>query len=71
MLAYTYLSAGVEDAVAKANEVQALSEASRLGIPVVFSMDSVIGASWIDGTTILPDQITMAATGDVELVRMN
>ena len=68
VLAYTYLSAGVEDAVAKANEVQALSEASRLGIPVVFSMDSVIGASWIDGTTILPDQITMAATGDVELV---
>ena len=69
VLAYTYLSEGVEAAVEKGNEVQALSEASRLGIPVVFSMDSVIGASWIDGTTILPDQITMAAAGDVELVR--
>ena len=67
-LAYTYLSDSPQAAAQKANEVQALAETSRLGIPVVFSMDSVIGASWINGATILPDQITLAATGNVELV---
>ncbi len=69
VLAYTYLSAGAEDAALKANEVQSLSEASAFGIPVVFSMDSVIGASWVQGATIIPDQITLAATGNVELVK--
>ena len=69
VLAYTYLSAGAEDAALKANEVQSLSEASAFGIPVIFSMDSVIGASWVQGATIIPDQITLAATGNVELVR--
>ena len=69
VLAYTYLSAGAEDAALKTNEVQSLSEASAFGIPVIFSMDSVIGASWVQGATIIPDQITLAATGNVELVR--
>ena len=69
VLAYTYLSGGAEDAALKTNEVQALSEASAFGIPVVFSMDSVIGASWVQGATIIPDQITLAATGNVELVK--
>ena len=68
VLAYTYLEDGVEAAVLKSNYIQSLSEESRMGIPVIFSMDSVIGASWIDGTTIIPDQITLAAAGDVELV---
>ena len=68
VLAYTYLADGIEAAVQRGYYVQALSEESRLGIPVVFSMDSVIGCSWIDETTIIPDQITLAATGDVELV---
>ena len=68
VLAYTYLADGIEAAVQRGNYVQALSEESRLGIPVVFSMDSVIGCSWIDETTIIPDQITLAATGDVALV---
>ena len=68
VLAYTYLAECTEAAVTKTNEVQTLSEESRLGIPVVFSMDSVIGASWVNGATIIPDQITLAAAGDVELV---
>ena len=68
VLAYTYLSEGAEDAALKTNEVQSLSEASAFGIPVIFSMDSVIGASWVQGATIIPDQITLAATGNVELV---
>ena len=69
VLAYTYLSAGAEDAALKTNEVQSLSEMSAFGIPAIFSMDSVIGASWVQGATIIPDQITLAATGNVELVR--
>ena len=68
VLAYTYLADGIEAAVQRGNYVQSLSEDSRLGIPVVFSMDSVIGCSWIDETTIIPDQITLAAAGDAELV---
>jgi beta-glucosidase len=68
-LAYNYLSEGAEAAARKTNEIQSLAETSRLGIPVVFSMDSVIGASWVDGATVLPDEITLAATGDAETVR--
>ena len=68
VLAYTYLADGIEAAVNRGNYVQSLSEESRLGVPVVFSMDSVIGCSWIDGGTIIPDQVTLAAAGDVELV---
>lgn len=68
-LVYTYLSEGTESAVEKTNQIQALSEESRLGIPTVLSMDSVIGASWVNGATILPDQITLAAAGDAEMVK--
>lgn len=69
VLAYTSLSEGVDFAIEKTNYVQELSEASRLGIPAILSMDSVIGASWVNGATVLPDQITLAAAGDVEMVR--
>ena len=68
-LAYTYLAENPEQAGKLTNQLQALSEESRLGIPLVMSMDSVIGASWVNGATILPDQITLAAAGDVEIVR--
>jgi beta-glucosidase len=68
-LAYTYLAEGPQKAAKLTNELQALSEESRLGIPLVMSMDSVIGASWVNGATILPDQITLAATGDEKIVR--
>lgn len=68
-LAYTYLSEGPLQAAQKANQIQALSEQSRLGIPVILSMDSVIGASWVNGATIIPDQITLAAAGDEAIVK--
>lgn len=68
-LTYTYFAESKETAVEKMNYIQALCEESELGIPVVFSMDSVIGASWINDTTILPDAITLAATGDTALVQ--
>lgn len=68
-LTYTYFGESKETAVDKMNYVQSLCEESELAIPVVFSMDSVIGASWINGATILPDAITLAATGDPALVQ--
>ncbi|MCF0228781.1 MAG: glycoside hydrolase family 3 C-terminal domain-containing protein [Parasporobacterium sp.] len=67
-LTYSYFGESKEYAAHNMNYIQALCEESELAIPVVFSMDSVIGASWINGTTILPDAITLAATGDAELV---
>ncbi len=68
-LAYDYLSADPKTAAERVNELQQWSEGARLGIPLVISMDSVIGASWVKGATLYPDQIGLAATRDVELVR--
>lgn len=68
-LTYTYFGEGKEFTVENMNYIQSLCESSELGVPVVFSMDSVIGASWINGTTIMPDAITLAATGDASLVQ--
>lgn len=67
-LAYNYFGESKETAVDKMNYIQALCEESELAVPAVISMDSVIGASWINGTTIMPDAITLGATGDVKLV---
>ncbi len=69
VLVYSYLQNGAEDGALKTNQMQAWSEASLLGIPVIFSMDSVNGASYVQGATISPDAITLAATGNVELVK--
>lgn len=68
-LAYNYLADSPREAAERANELQAWSESSRWGIPLVISMDSVMGASWVKGATLYPDQIGLAATNDVDLVR--
>lgn len=68
-LAYDYLSESPVDAANKVNQLQKWSESSRWGIPLIISMDSVMGASWVKGATLYPDQIGLAATGDPELVR--
>ncbi len=68
-LAYTYLEAGPREAAEAANRLQQLSESSRWGIPLIISMDSVVGASWVKGATLYPDQIGLGAAGDVELVK--
>ena len=64
-LAYTYLEAGPREAAEAANRLQQLSESSRWGIPLIISMDSVVGASWVKGATLYPDQIGLGAAGDV------
>ncbi len=69
VLDHNYMYESAEIAALKANEIQALSESATFGIPVVISLDSVIGTSWVKDGTIVPDQITLAATGNVELVK--
>lgn len=42
---------------------------SRLGIPLLYGFDAIHGAAAVDGATLFPQPIGMAATGDPELVR--
>lgn len=68
-LAYRQLEEGPREAAEWTNRLQEWSESARLGIPVIISMDSVMGASWVRGATLFPDQIGLAAARDVGLVR--
>lgn len=51
------------------NQLQEWSELSRLGIPVVISMDSVHGLSYVDGGIVYPHNLGLAATRDADLIR--
>jgi beta-glucosidase len=42
---------------------------TRLGIPVIYGIDSIHGANYVLGATLFPQSIAMAATGNVDLVR--
>ncbi|TVQ67081.1 MAG: beta-glucosidase, partial [Balneolaceae bacterium] len=44
-------------------------EHHRLDIPLIYGIDMIHGASYIDGATLFPQQIGMAATWNPELVR--
>lgn len=59
----------VEAAAASMNTIQEYAEASRLGVPVLVSMDSVQGLSYVSGATVTPHNLALAATRDEELVR--
>ena len=48
--------------------VQEYAEASRLGVPVLVSMDSVHGLSYVSGATVTGHNLALAATRDEELV---
>lgn len=67
-LVYEYVFDSAADAAARTNEIQELSEASELGIPVVFSMDTEAGAAFISDATFLPDEINQGAANDPESV---
>ena len=41
---------------------------TRLGIPVIYGIDSIHGANYVLNATIFPQNIAMAATGNVELM---
>ena len=51
------------------NKIQKWAEDSRLGIPVVVSMDSVHGLSYVTGAAIWPHALGLAATRNMGLVR--
>ncbi len=71
-LVYEYVFDSAKDAAERTNEIQELSESSALGIPVVFSMDTEIGAAFISDATFLPDQLNQGAANDADLVtRLN
>jgi beta-glucosidase len=53
--------------VAKSYEVEAVT--SRLGIPLIYGVDSVHGFGHVNGATIFPQNIGLGATRDPELVR--
>jgi beta-glucosidase len=59
----------VKNAAQTMNQIQEWCESSRLGIPVVVSMDSVHGCSYVTGATVTPHNLGLAATRDTELVR--
>lgn len=43
-------------------------DGSRLGIPILFGVDAVHGHAQVRGATVMPHQLGLAATFDVELV---
>lgn len=45
-----------------------IKDNSRLRIPVIYGLDMIHGASYVDGATFFPQQIGMAATWNPELV---
>lgn len=51
------------------NQLQEWCEQSRLGIPIVVSMDSIHGLSYVNGGIVYPQNLGLAAIGDLELVR--
>lgn len=58
----------VEAAATTMNTVQEYAENSRLGVPVLVSMDSVHGLSYVSGATVTPHNLALAATRNEELV---
>jgi beta-glucosidase len=58
----------VEAAATTMNSIQEYAENSRLGVPVLVSMDSVHGLSYVSGATVTPHNLALAATRDEELV---
>lgn len=44
---------------------------SRLKIPVLYGIDNIHGANYVNGSTLLPHQIALAATWNPELSKIN
>ncbi|PHI21238.1 beta-glucosidase [Lewinellaceae bacterium SD302] len=50
------------------DEIQAAAARTRLGIPVLYGLDTIHGANYVMGSTLFPQQLGLAATGNTELV---
>lgn len=52
-------------------ELQRLAtEETRLGVPLIYGIDSVHGANYVRGATLFPHNLTLAATFNPELARI-
>jgi len=49
----------------------AAKQKSRLGIPVLYGIDNIHGANYVNGSILFPHQIALAATWNTELARIN
>ncbi|HET6851735.1 MAG TPA: glycoside hydrolase family 3 N-terminal domain-containing protein [Pyrinomonadaceae bacterium] len=50
-------------------QIQEAAKKTRLGIPVLYGIDSIHGATYIQGATLFPQEIGMAATWNPELMK--
>jgi len=50
-------------------QIQEAAKKTRLGIPVIYGIDSIHGANYVLGSTLFPQQIGMAATWNPELMK--
>ena len=51
------------------NQIQDAAKKTRLGIPVIYGIDSIHGANYVQGATLFPQEIGMAATWNPELMK--
>jgi beta-glucosidase len=52
------------------NQIQdSATKKTRLGIPVIYGIDSIHGANYVRGATLFPQEIGMAATWNPELMK--
>ncbi len=56
-----------QDTIRQIQEVA--TKKTRLGIPVIYGIDSIHGANYIQGSTLFPQEIGMAATWNPELMK--
>src|SRR5436190_1848487 len=50
-------------------QIQTAAKKTRLGIPVIYGIDSIHGATYLRGSTLFPQEIGMAATWNPELMK--
>lgn len=50
-------------------QIQDAAKKTRLGIPVIYGIDSIHGANYVQGATLFPQEIGMAATWNPELMQ--
>jgi len=52
-------------------EIQKAARSTRLGIPVIYGIDSIHGANYVQGATLFPQEIGMAATWNPQLMQQS
>jgi beta-glucosidase len=50
-------------------QIQTAAKKTRLGIPVIYGIDSIHGANYVRGAALFPQEIGMAATWNPELMK--